>query len=43
MSNIEADESINYDLDSELEYALKNPDEALKVLKKLVPEYKKLN
>ena len=31
------------ELDQQLEYALNNPSEALEILKKLVPEYKKLN
>ena len=40
VSNIQAGEAhINSELDTTLEYALRNPNEALKLLKKLVPEY----
>ena len=43
VSNIKAGEPLfNAELDTTLEYALKNPREALSLLKKLVPEYQKL-
>ena len=41
VSNIKAEQNqINPELDTMLEYALRHYDEALKILKKLVPEYK---
>ena len=44
VSNIETESpQIISQLDKQLEYALRNPDEALKILQLLVPEYKKLN
>ena len=40
VSNIQSGEThINSELDTTLEYALRNPNEALKLLRKLVPEY----
>ena len=43
VSNIKAGEtSFNAELDTTLEYALRNPREALSLLRKLVPEYQKL-
>ena len=43
VSNFKAGEtSFNAELDTTLEYALRNPREALSLLRKLVPEYQKL-
>ena len=41
VSNIKSDDEI-FNIDEKLEYALKNPDEALRILKELVPEYQPL-
>ncbi len=41
VSNIKAGDGSNFDeLDTVLDYALRHPDDALKLLKQLVPEYK---
>ena len=44
VSNIKAEQNqINPELDTMLEYALRHYDEAFELLKKLVPEYQKIN